>query len=62
MVLKLKQHVGEPATPVVQPGETVLVGDIVAETPEGKLGARVHASVSGVVESVTGESVAIRAH
>jgi len=62
VVLKLKQHVGEPATPVVQPGETVLVGDIVAETPEGKLGARVHASVSGVVESVTGESVAIRAH
>ena len=45
----LKQHLGSPAEPVVHAGTRVDAGDVVGEAPEGKLGARVHASISGEV-------------
>ena len=58
--IPLRQHVGAPAVPVVKPGEKVLVGQCVADIPEGALGARVHASISGEVTEV-GDSVCITA-
>ena len=45
----LKQHLGSPAKPAVHAGTQVDAGDVVGEVPEGKLGARVHASISGEV-------------
>jgi hypothetical protein len=45
----LKQHAGVAALPVVKCGERVCVGDLLAVPPEGKLGARIHASIDGVV-------------
>jgi len=54
----LQQHLGQPAEPVVKPGDRVRKGDLLGEIPEGVLGARVHASIDGVVESV-GDSVVI---
>lgn len=59
VILSLRQHVGEPAEPVVREGQSVLEGDLVGEIPEGKLGARVHASISGTVASVADETVTI---
>ena len=56
----LKQHAGAPAVPVVKCGDCVRVGDLLAVPPEGKLGARVHASIDGVVR-VTGDAVFIEA-
>jgi len=56
----LKQHAGAPAVPVVKCGDRVRVGDLLAVPPEGKLGARVHASIDGVVR-VTGDAVFIEA-
>ena len=53
--LPLAQHVGAPATPVVQAGDRVRPGDLVAEIPEGALGARLHASIAGRVRSVDPE-------
>ena len=47
--LLLQQHIGAPAAAVVAEGDTVEEGDLVGEIPEGKLGARVHSSVSGKV-------------
>ena len=47
--LPLKQHAGEPAIPVVQCGDHVREGDLVAAPEQGKLGARIHASIDGVV-------------
>jgi Na+-translocating ferredoxin:NAD+ oxidoreductase RnfC subunit len=58
VILGLKQHVGEPSVPVVEAGQRLLEGDLVAEIPKGALGARIHASISGRVESV-GDSVSI---
>jgi Na+-translocating ferredoxin:NAD+ oxidoreductase RnfC subunit len=45
----LKQHAGVPAVPVVKCGDRVRVGDLLAVPEQGKLGARVHASIDGVV-------------
>jgi Na+-translocating ferredoxin:NAD+ oxidoreductase RnfC subunit len=56
----LKQHAGAPAVPVVKCGDRVRVGDLLAVPEQGKLGARVHASIDGVVR-VTGDAVFIEA-
>lgn len=59
VVLRMKQHVGEAAVPVVREGQEVLEGDVVGEIPEGRLGARVHASLSGAVTEVAPGSVTV---
>jgi Na+-translocating ferredoxin:NAD+ oxidoreductase RnfC subunit len=50
--IPLQQHLGQPAVPAVQAGDTVKKGDLIGEIPEGALGARIHASIDGVIESV----------
>ncbi len=54
--IKLKQHVGASCEPVVQPGQSVRIGDKVGAVPKsnGKpaLGAPVHASIDGTVTAV----------
>lgn len=47
--IPLCQHIGAPAAPVVRNGDTVKAGTLIGEIPEGKLGARVHASIDGTV-------------
>ena len=58
--LPLKQHAGVPAVPVVKCGDRVRVGDLLAVPQQGKLGARIHASIDGVV-TVTADAVMIEA-
>ena len=48
VVLPLKQHAGAPSVPVVKTGQKVNAGDLVAVPEEGKLGARIHASIGGI--------------
>jgi Na+-translocating ferredoxin:NAD+ oxidoreductase RnfC subunit len=60
VVLPLKQHAGAPAVAVVRPGDRVSVSDLVAAPAAGALGARIHASIAGVVCSV-GDAVVIEA-
>lgn len=52
----LKQHVGAPCVPVVQPGDRVRKGQLVGQVPQlnGKptLGAPVHASIDGRVTAL----------
>lgn len=56
----LRQHIGAPAIPVVKKGEIVTVGQLLGEIPEGALGARVHASITGTVQKITPQSIRIR--
>lgn len=51
--IPLQQHLGKPAVPVVRAGDRLKKGDLIGEIPEGALGARVHASIDGTVESVS---------
>jgi Na+-translocating ferredoxin:NAD+ oxidoreductase RnfC subunit len=50
--IPLSQHVGVPAAARVRQGDGVVRGQLVGEIPEGALGARVHASIDGVVVEV----------
>lgn len=60
VTLPLKQHAGVPAAPVVQSGDRVRAGDLLAVPPEGKLGARIHASIEGRVR-VLNDAIIIEA-
>jgi len=55
----LKQHIGEFCKPEVMEGKKVSCGDLIASVPDGKLGANIHASISGKVEKVTNDYIKI---
>ncbi len=59
VILPLKQHVGGPCKPIVAVGDLVEKGQLIA-VPEG-LGANIHASVKGLVESLENGSIEIKA-
>lgn len=50
-VFPLSQHIGAPAVPCVQRGDTVLVGTRIAD-PVGFVSAAIHSSVSGKVAKI----------
>ncbi|WP_419781109.1 4Fe-4S dicluster domain-containing protein [Maridesulfovibrio sp.] len=58
--IRLGQHIGAPAQCVVSAGAKVSCGDLLGEIPEGAMGARVHASIDGTVESIENGVVVIR--
>ncbi len=49
--IPLSQHIGAHATPTVQKGDSVKIGDVIGEVVGG-LGCPVHASVSGTVKEI----------
>jgi electron transport complex protein RnfC len=51
LVLPLSQHLGAPAEPVVEVGDVVLKGQIVAKA-SGPVSVPVHAPTSGIVKSI----------
>jgi Na+-translocating ferredoxin:NAD+ oxidoreductase RnfC subunit len=57
--IPLKQHIGAPALPIVQAGDIVARGDLIARIPAGQLSANLHASIAGKVSAVTAESITI---
>jgi Na+-translocating ferredoxin:NAD+ oxidoreductase RnfC subunit len=56
----LKQHAGVPAIPVVKTGDRVREGDLIAAPAEGKLSARIHSSIGGIV-TVKDDAIVIEA-
>lgn len=58
--IPLKQHIGAPAQPVVNPGDVVAEGDLIGAVAPEKVGANVHASISGSVTAVNEQFVEIR--
>ncbi len=51
LILPLNQHIGTPAKPVVQVGQQVLGGQLIADA-DGVFSARVHAPTSGKVTAI----------
>ncbi len=51
--MPLHQNVGVPSVPVVKVGDSVVKEQLIADIPEGKLGAKLHASISGKVVEVS---------
>ncbi len=56
LVIPLSMHIGSPATPAVQVGDTVLKGQMIG-TPSGPFSAAVHASSSGRVTAIENRPV-----
>lgn len=57
--IELKQHVGKPASAVVNVGDKVTKGQLVAATAYEDLGTSMHASIDGTVQAVTDRFVVI---
>jgi Na+-translocating ferredoxin:NAD+ oxidoreductase RnfC subunit len=57
--IPLGQHIGAPAVPCVNVGDSVTKGDVIAKPAEGKLGACIHASISGTVKEIANNMVTI---
>jgi len=57
--LFLSQHVGAPSTPVVETGNKVFEGTLVADIPADKLGAKIYSSIDGVVTEITEKHIII---
>lgn len=56
--IPLRQHIGAPGAPLVEPGSRVKTGQLIAGCPDGQLGANIHASIDGRVVEV-GERIVI---
>lgn len=57
--IPLQQHIGTPAKAVVAADALVSKGDLIGDIEEGKLGAKVHASINGRIKEVTKEYIII---
>ncbi|MEK8023256.1 MAG: hypothetical protein AAB229_05545, partial [Candidatus Hydrogenedentota bacterium] len=57
--LPLDGHAGSPAVPVKKAGDAVSAGDVVAEIPEGLLGARCHSPINGHIQNIAGNIMEI---
>jgi Na+-translocating ferredoxin:NAD+ oxidoreductase RnfC subunit len=55
----LKQHIGEKTISKVNIGDRVEEGEVISLVPENKLGANIHASISGTVSQVTEDYIRI---
>jgi Na+-translocating ferredoxin:NAD+ oxidoreductase RnfC subunit len=60
VILPLKQHIGLNARPVKKTG-TVEKGELIARVPRNKVGANLHAPISGHIVEVTAETMTIAA-
>lgn len=58
--IPLKMHVGARAVPIVKEGCPVNRGELIADIPQGALGAKVHASIDGVIVKISDEIIEIR--
>lgn len=61
-IIPLKQHIGANAVPIVETNTIVEQGSCIAEILDGKLGANVHASITGVVTEITSDYITIEAN
>jgi Na+-translocating ferredoxin:NAD+ oxidoreductase RnfC subunit len=60
VAIPLRMHAGLPSTPCVSPGQRVRQGELIADIPPGALGAKIHASIDGVVREA-GDRIVIEA-
>ncbi len=54
--IPLRQHIGTPAKPIVNVGDHVLKGQLIA-TAQGSISAPVHASTSGIVKDISNQAM-----
>lgn len=58
--IPLSMHIGAPSSPIVNVGDQVNAGDLIAAIPESALGANIHASIDGEVVSISDHKIQIK--
>ncbi|WEG72502.1 4Fe-4S dicluster domain-containing protein [Vagococcus intermedius] len=58
--IPLKMHIGAPCQPIVEKGQKVMSGDVIATLSDEQLGAPIHASITGTVQSVGEQLIHIK--
>lgn len=58
--IKLQQHIGKPARPIVEVGAYVKEGQAMGEISENDLGAFIHSSIDGKVVEITDQYIVIK--
>lgn len=53
------QHIGAKSEPLVKSGDKVCKGQLIADIPENQLGAKLHASINGIIKSIDEQSIVI---
>lgn len=56
--LMLRQHIGQPASPIVKNGDHIKAGQVIARVAADKMGANIHASINGIV-SILDDAIVI---
>ena len=60
VTIPMSMHSGVPAVPVVQKGDHVYIGQLIAKEGEGRVSSPIHASVSGTISEVSEKSISIK--
>lgn len=55
----LNQHIGAPSNIVVNIGDIVKKGDLIAKIPDNNLGSNIHASIDGIVQDILENKIII---
>lgn len=59
--ISMQQHVGAMAKPIVHIGDKVTKGDLIGEISENALGSPIHATICGIVTTITTDTITIEA-
>lgn len=59
VIIPLKQHIGNRARATVNLGDYVSEGQVIGDINDGELGAKIHASISGIIKYI-GEEIVIQ--
>lgn len=57
--IRLDEHIGAPAAPVVSLGDPVQIGRLIARGPDSMLSANYHASIKGVITDIARDAIEI---
>ncbi|MDD4262723.1 MAG: electron transport complex subunit RsxC [Syntrophaceticus schinkii] len=53
VILPVRQHIGAPSVPIVNKGDNVKKGQVIAAAAEGAVSSNVHATISGTVVDIS---------
>lgn len=62
VVISLNQHIGVPSVPIVEIGQEVDRGELIAKSADGALSVPVHSSITGKVIEITNKFIIIKAN
>ncbi|MBN1899601.1 MAG: SLBB domain-containing protein, partial [Spirochaetes bacterium] len=60
VLIPLKQHIGQAAKPKVKKGQSVKKADLIADVGAEKIGAGIHASITGKIVKITDSYIEIK--